>query len=98
MRILPTDARLESSRVHGEGRGARRSQPRLFSGCSGTVEDSGGGANVHVEGGAVVGVPGHAGYVGGVELPGEQRRSTEHMPQRVPGPLAAAAGVTPAGS
>jgi hypothetical protein len=37
--------------------------------------------DVHVEGDAVVGVAGHAGHVSGVELPGEQRGSTENMPQ-----------------
>jgi hypothetical protein len=43
----------------------------LCGGCAGAVEDAGGGADVHFEGGADVGVPGHAGHVGGVELPGE---------------------------
>jgi hypothetical protein len=42
-------------------------------------------------------VPGHAGHVGGVELPGEQGGGAEHVPQAVPGPPAVAGGVTPAG-
>jgi len=33
-------------------------------------------------------VPGHAGHVGGVELPGEQGGGAEHVPQAVPGPRA----------
>jgi hypothetical protein len=45
------------------------------------VEDAGGSADVHVERDAVVGVAGHAGHVGGVELPGEQCGSAENVPQ-----------------
>jgi hypothetical protein len=70
---------------------------RLVGCFAGAVEDAGGGANVHQEGGADVGVPGHAGHVGGVELPGEQGGGAEHVPQAVPGPPAVAGGVTPAG-
>jgi hypothetical protein len=55
-----------------------------------------GGADVHVQGDAVVGVAGHTGHVGGIELPGEQGGGTEHVPQAVPGPPAVAAGVAPA--
>ena len=44
----------------------------LVGGFAGAVEDADGGANVHQQGGADVGMPGHAGHVGGVELPGEQ--------------------------
>ena len=69
----------------------------LLGGCAGAVEDAGGGADVHLEGDAVVGVAGHAGHVGGVELPGEQGGGAEHVPQAVPGPLAAAGGVAPSG-
>src|SRR5579864_6944402 len=68
----------------------------LFGGCACAVQDAGGGADVHVEGGAVVGVPGHAGYVGGVELPAEQCGGAEHVPQRVPDPSSAAVRVAPA--
>ena len=70
---------------------------RLFGGSVGAVEDAGGGADVHVQGDAVVGMAGHAGHVGGVKLPGEQGRGAEHVPQAVPGPAAVAAAVTPAG-
>ncbi len=70
---------------------------RLLGGAAGAVEDAGGGADVHVERDAVVGVPGHAGHVGGVELPGEQGGGAEHVPQAVPGPRAVAVGVPPAG-
>src|SRR6266568_585831 len=41
-----------------------------FGGCAGAVQDAGGGADVHVEGDADVGVPGHAGHVGGLQAPG----------------------------
>jgi len=54
--------------------------------------------NVHVKGGADVGVPGHGGDVGGIEFPGEQGGGAQHVPQAVPGPRAVAAGVAPAGS
>jgi len=67
-----------------------------FSGFAGAVEDAFGGADIHQERGADVGVPGHAAHVGGVELPGEQRGRAEHVPQAVPGPLAVAADVAPA--
>jgi hypothetical protein len=43
-------------------------------------------------------MPGHAGHIGGVELPGERRRGAEHVPQAVPGPHTVAVGVAPAGS
>ena len=69
----------------------------LLGGGAGAVQDAGGGADIHVQGDAVVGVAGHAGHVGGIELPGEQGGGAEHVPQAVPGPLAAAVGVTPAG-
>ena len=69
----------------------------LLRGGAGAVEDASGGADVHVQGDAVVGVAGHAGHVGGVELPGEQGGGTEHVPQAVPGPLAVAADVAPSG-
>src|ERR1022692_1936866 len=71
----------------------------LFGGCAGAVQDAGGGADVHVQGGADVGVPGHGGDVGGVELPGEQGGGAQHVPQAVPGPGpgAVAGGVAPAG-
>ena len=68
----------------------------LVSGFAGAVEDAGGGTDVHQQGGADVGVPGHAGHVGGVEFPGEQGRGAEHVPQAVPGPLAVAVRVAPA--
>ena len=61
------------------------------------MEDAGGGADVHVEGDAVVGVAGHAGDVGGVEFPGEQGGGAEDVAEAVPGPLAVAVGVAPAG-
>ena len=69
----------------------------LLGGVAGAVEDAGGGADVHVEGDAVVGVAGHAGHVGGVELPGEQDGGAEHVPQAVPGPRAGAVLVAPPG-
>src|ERR1035438_10739036 len=69
----------------------------LFGGATGAVENTGGGADVQVEGDAVVGMAGHAGHVGGVEFPGEQSGGAEHVPQAMPGPVAAAVGVTPSG-
>src|SRR5260221_3462814 len=69
----------------------------LFGGGAGSVEGAGGGADVHVEGDADVGVPGQAGDVGGVHVPGEQGGGAEHVPQAVPGPGAVAAGVAPSG-
>jgi hypothetical protein len=54
---------------------------RLVGGFAGAVEDAGGGADVHEQGGADVGVSGHAGHVGGVQLPGEQGRGAEQVPQ-----------------
>jgi hypothetical protein len=63
---------------------------------AGAVEDAGGGADVHVERDPVVGVPGHPGHVGGVELPGEQGGGAEHVPQAVPGPPPVAVAVTQA--
>ena len=69
----------------------------LLGGGAGAVEDAGGGADVYVQGDAVAGVASYAGHVGGIELPGEQGGGTEHVPQAVPGPLAAAVGVTPSG-
>ena len=65
--------------------------------AAGAVEDAGGGADVHVERDPVVGVPGHAGHVGGVELPGEQGGDAEHVPQAVPCPGAVAVLVAPSG-
>src|SRR5579859_3608595 len=69
----------------------------LLGGVAGAVQDALGGADVHVEGDAVVGVAGHAGHVGGVEFPGEQGGGAEHVPQAVPGPGAVAVLVAPAG-
>ena len=68
----------------------------LFGGLAGAVKDAGGGANVHVERDPVVGVACHAGDVGYVELPGEQGRGAEDVPQAVPGPVAVAIGIAPA--
>src|SRR5690348_17141086 len=65
--------------------------------CAGAVEDAGGGADVHVQGGADVGVAGDGGDVGGVEFPGEQGGGAQDVAQAVPGPGAVAAGVAPAG-
>src|SRR5690349_11870184 len=67
----------------------------LLGGCAGAVQDAGGGADVHVEGDADVGVAGHAGDVGGLQVPAGQGGSAEHVPQAVPGP--GAAGVAPPG-
>ena len=69
----------------------------LLGGCAGAVQDAGGGADVHVEGDADVGVAGHAGDVGGLQVPAEQGGGAEHVPQAVPGPGADAAGVAPPG-
>jgi len=69
----------------------------LVGGCAGAVEDAGGGADVHQQGGADVGVTGHAGHVRCVELPGEQGGGAEHVPQAVPGPPAVTVAVPPAG-
>src|SRR5579862_1988287 len=69
----------------------------LVGGGASSVEDAGGGADIHVERDAVVGVTRHPGHVGGVELPGEQRRGAEHVPQAVPGPRPLTRSVTPAG-
>src|SRR5579864_3736941 len=41
-------------------------------------------------------MPGHARYVGGVELPGEQGGSAEDVPQAVPCPPTVAVAVAPA--
>ena len=68
----------------------------LLGGRACAVQDARGGADVHVKRDAVVGVPGHPGHVGGVELPGEQRRGAEHVPQRVPSPRAIAVRIAPA--
>jgi hypothetical protein len=76
--------------------GSSSCRARLLGGCAGAVEAAGGGADVHVERDAVVGVAGHAGHVGDVQLPGEQGGGAEHVPQAVPGPAAVAAGVAPA--
>jgi len=54
-------------------------------------------ADVHVEGDAHVGVAGHPGHVGGIQAPGEQGGSAEHVPQAVPDPLSAASLVPPPG-
>src|SRR6202050_5234252 len=64
----------------------------LLGGLAGAVEDAGGGAEVQVEGDAVVGVAGHAGDVGGVEFPGEQGGGAEDVAEAVPGPGAVAVG------
>src|SRR5712691_5096661 len=77
--------------------GSSRARVWLLGGGAGAVEDAGGGADVHVEGDAGVGVAGHAGDVGGVEFPGEQRGGAEHVPQAVPGPVAVPGGVAPSG-
>jgi hypothetical protein len=87
----------------GQPAAARASRPRikgrdrLLGGRAGAVEDACGGADVHVERDAVVGVPGHPGHVGRVELPGEQRRGAEHVPQAVPGPPTLTGAATPPG-
>ena len=61
------------------------------------VEDAGGGADVHVEGGPVVGVTSHPGHVGRVELPGEQGRGAEDVAEAVPHPPPFPLRVAPAG-
>ena len=71
--------------------------PLLNGGCAGAVEDAGGGADVHVQGGADVGVAGDGGDVGGVEFPGEQGGGAQDVAQAVPGPGAVAVLVAPAG-
>src|ERR1700757_4356128 len=58
----------------------------LSGGCAGAVQDAGGGADVHVEGDADVGVASHAGDVGGFQVPAEQGCGAEYVPQAVPGP------------
>jgi hypothetical protein len=68
----------------------------LLGGFAGAVEGAGGGADVHVQGDAIVGVAGHAGHVGGVQFPGEQG-GAEHVPQTVLGPGAVAVLVAPSG-
>ena len=68
----------------------------LVGGLASAVEDAGCGADVHQQSSADVGVPGHARYVGGVELPGEQGGGAEDVPQAVPGPPAVAGAVAPA--
>ena len=70
---------------------------RLLGGCAGAVQDACGVADVHVEGDADVGVAGHAGDVGGLQVPAEQGCGAEHVPGPGPGPGAAAAGVAPPG-
>src|SRR5690349_20235016 len=65
--------------------------------CAGAVEDAGGGADVHVQGGADVGVAGDGGDVGGVEFPSEQGGSAQDVTQAVPGPASVAVLVAPAG-
>jgi hypothetical protein len=75
---LPTDtACLRYRRLDEQRR--RSSAEGSFGGCACAVEDAGRGADVHVEGDAVVGMPGHPRHVGGVELPGKQRRGTEDV-------------------
>src|SRR5579863_4744762 len=69
----------------------------LLGGCAGAVQDACGGADVHVEGDADVGVAGHAGDVGGFQVPAGQGGGAEHMPQAVPGPGAVAVSVVPTG-
>src|SRR4029077_5031711 len=69
----------------------------LSGGCAGAVQDAGGGADVHVEGDADGGVAGHAGDVGGLEVPAGQGGGAEHVPQAVPGPGPVAAGAAPSG-
>lgn len=69
----------------------------LLGGLAGAVEEAGGGADVHVEGDAVVGVAGHAGDVGGVEFPVEEGGGAEDVAQAVPGPGAVPVLVAPAG-
>src|ERR1035438_9857405 len=69
----------------------------LCGGCAGAVQDTGGGADVFVEGCADVGVSGDGGDVGGVEFSGEQGGGAQYVPQAVPGPGAVAGGVAPAG-
>src|SRR5499433_4292758 len=69
----------------------------LLGGGAGAVEGAGGGADVEVEGGAVVGVPGQAGDVGGVDVPGEQGGGAEHVAQAVPSPWPSAVAAAPSG-
>src|SRR5438067_13739795 len=78
-------------------RDVMRGRVWLLGGLAGAVEDAGGGADVHVEGDAVVGVAGHAGHVGGVEVPAEQGGGAEHVALAVPGPVAVAVLVAPPG-
>jgi hypothetical protein len=54
-------------------------------------------AQSRTRGDADVGVPGHAGDVGGLQVPAEQGSRAEHLPQAVPGPGAFAVGVAPPG-
>jgi hypothetical protein len=68
IRLSPTAGRVDCVVSHAEGRDARRERGWLFGGGSCTVQDADGGADVYVERGPVVGVAGHAGDVGGVEL------------------------------
>jgi GntR family transcriptional regulator len=68
----------------GNGSGPFVAWAWSLGGGAGSVQDAGDGADVHVQGDAVVGAAGHAGYVGGVELPGEQGGGAEHVPQAVP--------------
>ena len=86
--------RSQSPRAIGPA--LHRGRARLCGGLAGAVKDAGGGADVHVECDPVVGVTGHAGDVGDVELPGEQGGGAEDVPQAVPGPVAVAIGVAPA--
>ncbi len=69
----------------------------LLGGCAGAVQDAGGGTDVHVEGDADVGVAGHAGDVGGFQVPAGQGGGAEHVPQAVPGLGARAVLVAPSG-
>jgi hypothetical protein len=70
---------------------------RLLGGSVGAVQDADGGADVHIQGDAVVGVADHPRYVSSVKFPGKQGGGAEHMPQAVPGPVAVAVRVAPSG-
>src|ERR1700722_2205350 len=90
------DPQRLSSRLCISRRGAlRHSRTYLCGRCAGAVEDAGGGADVHVQGGADVGVAGDGGDVGWVEFPGEQGGGAQEMTQAVPGPAPVAVLVAP---
>jgi len=67
----------------------------LVGGAASSVQDAGCGPDVQVEGDADVGVPGQAGDVAGLDLPGEQRGGAEDVSQAMPGPGPAAVFTAP---